>query len=106
MPDETDTKPRAKMPKVLTEHDVDLAIEKASVERQQNRLKFARGVVIILVVGWCVNTCLASPPTLPEDPSVTCASRGYVWHPEVPGFWAHERVDGYCSAPTPCSEKK
>ncbi len=101
---------KVKMPKrELTEHDVDVAIERASVEKQAARLRFAKGALIILVSGYVLNTCMSGPdrlPAFPKDPSVECASRGNVWHPEVDGFWPSDRVEAYCGPAVPCVETK
>lgn len=102
---------KTKTPKrELTEHDVDVAIEQASVEKQAARLRFAKGALIILVSGYVLNTCLSSPdrlPAFPKDPSIECTSRGNVWHPEsfTDGFFTN-KIEAYCAPAAPCVETK
>lgn len=97
--------------KPLTEHDVDAAEIQASVERQKNWLRFGLWLAFIVGLSYVLKACVESPPKLPDDPSVECASKGLTWHPEswTSGIF-NRKIEAYCGPPAlpsiPCAEKK
>jgi hypothetical protein len=96
------------MKKSLTEHDVDAAEIQAGVARHRDRLRFALWLAFIVGCTFVLKTCVESPPKLPPPavlPSIECASRGWVWHPEKNGF-LENHVEAYCGPAVPCAEKK